>query len=106
MYAYVERRTRLSLDNANFLNQYFSLLNKEEQGVLKNLQLVVDNGSFLNKDLDIGPAFKALVRNEDKFHLLKTGIYNNSLATVTEVAKEKTLLEAIEKKSEKLLRGH
>jgi len=46
MYAYVNRRTRLGLENANLLDAYFNLLNKKEQGMLKNLQLVVDNGSF------------------------------------------------------------
>jgi thiol-disulfide isomerase/thioredoxin len=104
MYNYVQRRTHLALENAALLDEYFGLLNASEQGELKNLQLVVDNGSFLNKSLDVGPAFYALLKNKDMFHLLKTNVYNNDLQTIIAVAKEKTLSEAIKKKSEKLLK--
>lgn len=103
MYAYVRRRTLLALENANFLDDYFNLLNEKEQGELKNLQLVVDNVSFLSRSLQIGPAFYALLRNKDKFHLLKTNIYNDNLKSIIDIAKEKTLAEAIGKKSEGLL---
>src|SRR5690606_1625439 len=57
MYGYIQRRTRLALKNADLLDEYFRLLNEREKGELKNLQLVVDNGSFRNRDLQIGPAF-------------------------------------------------
>lgn len=103
LYNYLVRRTRLALENADLLDEYFDLLNEKEKGALKNLQLVVDNGSFLNKNLQIGVAFYALLENKDKFNQLKTNEYNHTLQTIIDVAKARTLTASIRNKNEKLL---
>jgi len=59
---------------------------------------------FLSRSLQIGPAYRALLRNKDKFHLLETNIYNDNSDAITNVVIEKTLANSIRKKDKRLLR--
>lgn len=102
MYTYLSRRTALRLDNADLLDEYITLLNEEERGEIKNLQLILDNGVFLAKSLQLGIALETLKKQKDKFGLLKQ-TYKESMASIENTAIETTLKIAIRKKDEQLL---
>jgi len=102
MYAYVGRRTALRLDNADLLDEYVALLNEQERGEIKNLQLILDNGMFLAKNLQLGISLATLKKYKDKFSLLKQS-YKEEISGIENTAIETTLKKAIAKKDEKLL---
>ncbi|RYG21262.1 MAG: DUF255 domain-containing protein [Chitinophagaceae bacterium] len=102
MYTYLSRRTALRLDNADLLDEYITLLNEDERGEIKNLQLILDNGMFLAKSLQLGISLETLKKHKDKFGLL-TQSYKESLSGIEHTAIATTLKIAIAKKDEKLL---
>ena len=102
MYTYLLRKTQLKLSNPDLVDEYINLLNDKERGEIKNLQLILDNGTFLNKSLQLGVAFTTLKKHEDKFQFLKRA-YNETIDIIFETAKETSLTKAISQKDETLL---
>lgn len=100
MFTYLNRRTKLMLDNRQLLNDYVSLLTKTEASSIKNLQLILDNG--LNDNLIIGASLNVLIANQDKYSSLKQK-YKVTLQDIIELARESTLNLAIKTKDEQLL---
>ncbi len=103
MYTYLRRKTDLKLGNADLIDEYVGLLNETEKGEIKNLQLLVDNGNFLSKNLQLGIALDALIAHKDQFPLLQQQ-NKESLQMIIDMAKETTLAKAIVKKDEQLLK--
>ncbi len=100
LYQYLDRRTRLRLDNSDLLDSYISLLPESERSTIENLQLITNNGDRKSKSLQIGPSLDVLISNSDKLRQLKNA-YN--LRFYIENAKQKTLKKAIEFKNDSLL---
>lgn len=100
MYAYLRKRTQLLQDNAELLDEYCALLQKDQQASLKTLQLLADNGGFNVRSLQLGKAFYILYENQDKFHLLEN---IEDIDNYITMAQQKTLTNAIATKDEKLL---
>ena len=100
LYQYLDRRTRLRLDNSDLLDSYISLLPETERSTIENIQLITNNGDRKSKSLQIGPSLDVLISNSDKLRQVKNA-YN--LRFYIENAKQKTLKKAIELKSDSLL---
>lgn len=103
MYTYLLRKTQLKLNDPDLVDEYINLLNDKERGEIKNLQLILDNGGFLNKNLQLGIALETLKQHKDKFMLLKQS-RNESIEVIFNMAKETTLAKAIKNKDEELLK--
>lgn len=97
---YLIRRTKLKLDNSDLLDIYISLLPHEERTKTETLQLIADNGNRINKSLQIGISLQLLQANKNQLKSLKDAY---SIEYYIEFAKKKTLLKAIEFKSDSLL---
>ena len=102
MYTYLSRRTVLRIENADLLDEYIALLDETERGEIKNLQLILDNGMFLAKNLQLGISLETLKKHKDKFGLLKQ-TYKESIEGIENTAIATTLKLAIQRKDEKLL---
>jgi len=100
MYKYLQRRTKLRLDNADLLDEYCMLLDTAAKGSTQTLQLIADNGNFLAKSLQIGPALTILLNHQDKLSLLTN---TNSITSYIGQAQSKTLAKAIALKNDRLL---
>jgi thioredoxin-related protein len=97
---YLSRRTKLKLDNSDLLDYYIHLLPKEERANDETLQLLIDNGNRINKSLQVGIALKILVDNKQRLPSLKN---TYPVEFYIANARKKTLLKAIEFKSDSLL---
>lgn len=97
---YLIRRTKLRLDNSDILDHYVNTLSSDEQSKEETLRIIIDNGSKFNKSLQIGPALKVLIDNENGLLSLKSTF---PLKHYVENAKRKTLTKAIEFRSDSLL---
>lgn len=102
MYNYLARRTVLRLDNMNLLDEYITLLNENERGEIKNLQLILDNGMYLAKSIQLGISLETLKKHKDKFSQLKQS-YKEEISGIENTAIANTLRKAIALKDEKLL---
>ncbi|MEE1945769.1 thioredoxin family protein [Pedobacter sp. KR3-3] len=103
MYTYLRRKTDLRSANPDLVDEYIGLLNDAEKGQLKNLQLILDNGGFLSKNLQLGIAINTLIAHKDQFPLLQQQ-NKESLQMIIDMAKETTLAKAIANKDEQLLK--
>jgi thioredoxin-related protein len=97
---YLIRRTKLKLDNSDLLDYYVNLLPQEERVKSETLQLLIDNGNRINKSLQIGSALEILMKNKQRLKSLKNAY---PLEFYVKNARKKTLLKAIEFKSDSLL---
>lgn len=97
---YLSRRTKLKLDNSDLLDHYIQLLPREERIRTETLQLLIDNGNRINKSLQVGIGLETLIDNKQKLQSLKN-VY--PIEYYIENARKKTLLKAIEFKSDSLL---
>lgn len=100
LYQYLDRRTRLRLDNSDLLDSYISLLPETERSTIENIQLITNNGDRKSKSLQIGPSLQVLISNSARLKELKNAY---SLPFYIENAKQKTLKKAIEFKNDSLL---
>ena len=97
---YLNRRTKLKLDNSDLLDYYIHLLPKEERANDETLQLLIDNGNRINKSLQVGIGLETLIDNKQKLQSLKNAY---PIEYYIENARKKTLGKAIELKSDSLL---
>lgn len=97
---YLSRRTKLKLDNSDLLDYYIHLLPKEDRANDETLQLLIDNGNRINKSLQVGIGLEILIDNKQKLQSLKN---TYPIEYYIENARKKTLLKAIEFKSDSLL---
>lgn len=97
---YISRRTKLKLDNSDLLDYYIHLLPKEDRANDETLQLLIDNGNRINKSLQVGIGLEILIDNKQKLQSLKNAY---PVEYYIENARKKTLLKAIEFKSDSLL---
>lgn len=97
---YLSRRTKLKLDNSDLLDYYIHLLPKEERANDETLQLLIDNGNRINKSLQVGIGLEILIDNKQQLQSLKS---TYPIEYYIENARKKTLLKAIEFKSDSLL---
>ncbi|WP_158624797.1 thioredoxin family protein [Gynurincola endophyticus] len=104
MFRYLKMLTKRQLPVAVLLNDYFELLNEEEKSFPENLQLVLDNGVFSNRQIILGAALDALTANEEVFALLKKPAYNPTLEMISESALETSLEFAIHHKDTQLMK--
>lgn len=67
MYSYVRKNTDLQSNTHQMLEAYIALLDPQERAEKKNLQLIIDNGSYLNDVLQLGTAMDVLEENQELF---------------------------------------
>jgi hypothetical protein len=98
MYGYLSRLTALRLPTAGILDDYIGMLTVNEQADPKNIQLIVDNGTWLNHKLCLGIAFETLNNNKNVFRDLeaKKLVHNETLQSIRENAMSVSLQKAIE----------
>jgi thioredoxin-related protein len=105
MYKYLSRLTTLRLPTTELLDNYIAMLTANEQAEPKNIQLIVDNGTFLNPKLQLGIALNVLKRNAAVYSELKAkGMAENSesIASIENNAMQVSLRKAIATKDLKL----
>jgi len=71
LYNYLNRLTKLKLPTADLLDRYVGLLTPKEQSDPKTIQLIIDNGAWLNRKLQVGPAMTVLENNTAVFDQLQ-----------------------------------
>lgn len=81
---YLNRRTKLKLDNSDLLDYYIHLLPKEERANDETLQLLIDNGNRINKSLQVGIGLETLIDNKQKLQSLKMLIRLNIILKMQE----------------------
>lgn len=100
LYTYLRKRTRLKQDNTDLLDEYCTLLTQQQQGSLKTLQLIADNGAFNTRSLKIGKAISLLKQHQSLLPQLDgADAYEDYLY----MAQEVTLHKAIALKSDRLM---
>ena len=105
MYKYLSRLTALRLPTTELLDNYIIMLNTDEQNEPKIIQLIINNGVFLNSKLQLGIALDVLKRNVAIYNDLKAkGLVKNneSITSIQNNAIQVSLKKAIENKDEKL----
>ncbi len=103
MYNYIRRLTKLKAPTGPLLNEYVALLSKAEQTDPKVIKLIVDNGTFLNRKIELGLAMDALRENVGVFENLKQQQLikgQESIRGIEEAAMENSLMKAIQQKDE------
>ncbi len=103
---YLRRMTDLQLPTSALLDRYFTQLTATERAEPANIRLVVDNGTWLNKQLCLGPAFDALAANKAVLEQLKAQglVPDDTFESVQTIARTGSLDLAIRKKDAALFR--
>ncbi|TDO23964.1 thioredoxin family protein [Pedobacter duraquae] len=99
LYNYLNRLTRLKLPTTDLLDHYVTLLSPSEQADPKTIRLITENGVWLNRKLQLGPALAVLERNESIFNKLQENDpRRESLAHIKTGAMDVSLQKAIANK--------
>jgi thiol-disulfide isomerase/thioredoxin/tetratricopeptide (TPR) repeat protein len=102
MFNYLIRLTQLKLNTTDLLDAYISMLNSTEKSDPKTIQLLVNNGTWLNKKLQLGIAMTTLENNQTVFNELKAKnlVHGETLSSIKENAMRVSLEKAISQKGQ------
>ncbi|WP_316819195.1 thioredoxin family protein [Pedobacter nyackensis] len=72
IFNYLSRLTRLKMNTTDLIEDYINMLSSSEKSMPETIQLLVDNGVWLNRKLRLGIAITTLEENEVVFNELKS----------------------------------
>ncbi|MCJ0742219.1 thioredoxin family protein [Pedobacter montanisoli] len=104
--SYLLKLTRLKMNTSDLLDDYISMLSDTERSTYSTIQLLVDNGTWLNRKMQLGIAMTTLENNQGLFNDLaaKNLVHGETLSSIKDNAMTVTLRKAITEKNEALLR--
>jgi thiol-disulfide isomerase/thioredoxin len=105
MYQYLSRLTALRLPTTELLDEYIRMLSAEEQAQPQTIQLIVNNGTFVNRHLQLGISLDVLRQNLNVFQdLTAKGLVGKiPFGSIEDNARQVSLHKAILNKDEQLL---
>jgi len=99
---YLLRLTRLRMNTTNLLDDYINMLDNTERSSPVTIQILIDNGTWLNQKLQLGIAMTTLENNPAVFNDLKAKnlVHGETLASIKNNATAVSLEKAIAQKDE------
>lgn len=105
VYQYLEHLTRLRLQTEPMLDDYLAILSKGERADSKNILLIANNGSFLNRKIGLGIATDVLKQNTQVLNKLREEKnVQESYKSIESNAAQTSLSQAIKTKNEALFK--